>query len=167
VDSAGHDGARPVRVAVVNDYEIVVAGVTAALEPYADRVVVVEAAAGLPVLSDVDVVLYDTFAQRHGDGVPVGDLVPSGARLVVFSWTGDPDVVRACLDAGASGFVCKGTSAADLVDALERVRAGERVVPDGAQATERPEVGRWPGEELGLSQRESEVLALICRGLSN
>lgn len=179
--STPSDPPRPVRVAVVNDYEIVVAGIAAVLAPYADRVVAVELSAGLPVVSEVDVVLYDTFAQRQGDVVPVEDLVPEGVRLVVFSWNGDSALVASSLAAGASGYVSKAASAAELVDALERVHAGERVVPsdmevhDGAVVPADPDhgvehdqsLGRWPGDEFGLSARESEVLALICRGLSN
>lgn len=161
------------RIAVVNDYEIVVAGIAAVLEPYADRVTVVETDAGLPVLTDVDVVLYDTFAQPNADRLPVEKLVADGARLVVFSWNGDAALVQASLDAGASGFVSKGTTAVDLVDALLRVHAGEVVVPmeleDALQVRreEQRELGGWPGEEHGLSPREAEVLALICQGLSN
>ncbi|MCW2816444.1 MAG: liaR 1 [Nocardioides sp.] len=169
------------RVAILNDYEIVVAGIAAVLEPYADRVSVVETTAGLPVVSDVDVVLYDTFAQRQVDAMPIDDLVPDDARLVVFSWNGDAALVAASLAAGASGYVSKSSSAQELVEALERVRAGERVVPDDLLVAEGDvvpadpdhgadhdqELGRWPGDEFGLSARESEVLALICRGLSN
>jgi two-component system, NarL family, response regulator LiaR len=158
---------RPVRVAVANDYEIVVAGIAAVLAAYADRVVVVERTAGLPVVSAVDVVLYDTFAQRKGHGLPLADLTVDGARLVVFSWVSEPGVVDAALASGASGFVSKGATAADLVDVLERVHAGEVVRPPADDAVPDGELGRWPGDELGLSQRESEVLALICRGMSN
>ena len=56
----------PVRLAIVNDYEIVVSGLAAMLEGHRDRVHVVEINAQTPVLSDVDVVLVDTFGQpRH------------------------------------------------------------------------------------------------------
>lgn len=174
MSTAGQDdGARPVRVAVVNDYEIVVAGIAAALEPFAERVTVVEITAGLPVISDVDVVLYDTFAQRRGGWVPVERLVGEGTRLVVFSWNGDHDLVEEAIKAGASGFISKSTTAADLVEALVQVHAGVQVVPEEPSAPApdpddaRQEVGRWPGAEAGLSPRESEVLALICRGMSN
>jgi DNA-binding NarL/FixJ family response regulator len=181
VSSAPTDAARPVRVAIANDYEIVVAGMAAVLEPYADRVAVVELAAGLPVVSDVDVVLYDTFAQRQGEAVPVRDLVGGGTRLVVFSWNGDAALVAASLAAGASGYVSKGSTADELVAALERVHAGEEVVPVAMAVAEgdvvpadpdhgldqEQDLGRWPGDLQGLSARESEVLALICRGLSN
>ena len=157
--------ASPVRVAIVNDYEIVVAGIAAALEPYAERVTVVEIAAGLPVVSDVDVVLYDTFGQVQGDAVDLDALVQGGtARLVVFTWNTDPDLVERAIKLGASGYVDKGLDAEQLVSAIERVHAGERVLPVGHDTDT---FGRWPGDEHGLSARESEVLALICQGLSN
>ncbi|MEO9322894.1 response regulator transcription factor [Nocardioides sp. C4-1] len=170
------DASRPVRVAIVNDYEIVVAGIAAVLEPYAERVQLVELTAGLPVVSEVDVVLYDTFAQRQDSPTPPDELVGDRARLVVFSWDGERDLVAAALDNGASGYVSKGVTASELVDALERVHAGERVVSAptpgrpgeaGGSPAEIATTGRWPGDDFGLSARESEVLALICRGLSN
>ncbi len=56
-------------------------------------------------------------------------------------------------------------TAEELVEAIERVHRGERVLPTQMSATAK--FGRWPGDQHGLSARESEVLALICQGLSN
>ena len=159
----------PIRVAIVNDYEIVVAGVAAMLAPHHDRVNVVELDSGLPVLSDVDVILYDTFSQVQGAGVDLEDLVrDSDARVVIFSWTLLVGVVRKAIDRGACGFLSKGLSAEEIVAAIEAVHEGETVGPrDSAAGIESPEAGDWPGREHGLSARESEVLALITQGLSN
>lgn len=159
----------PIRVAIVNDYEIVVAGVAAMLAPHHDRVNVVELDSGLPVLSDVDVILYDTFSQIQGDGVDLEDLVrDSDARVVIFSWTLQESVVRRAIDRGASGYLSKGLSADEIVAAIVAVHNGETVAPrESADAVDEPAVGDWPGREQGLSARESEVLALITQGLSN
>ncbi len=158
----------PVRVAVVNDYAIVVAGTVRVLEPYADRVKVVELDSRTPVVGDVDVVLYDTFSASQGAACRPEVLVGAGARFVVFSWNTDPHQVRASLDRGAHGYVSKACTPEELVEAVERVHRGERVAPVGDTAPDRGELyGRWPGDEHGLSARESEVLALICQGLSN
>lgn len=152
----------PVRIAVVNDYDLVVAGIAALLEPYADRIELVELDTGAGVRSEVDVILYDTFAQVPGDGVDLVRLMGGGrARVVIFSWTTDPMVVRRALERGASAYLSKEMGADELVAALERVHAGEQVVPG---STER---GDWPGRRLGLTPREAEVLALITQGLSN
>ena len=159
----------PIRVAVVNDYEMVVAGVAAMLAPHHDRVVVVEIDSGLPVLSDVDVILYDTFGQVQGDGVDLDDLVQgSDARVVIFSWNLQPDLVVRAIDRGAAGYVSKALPADEIVAAIEAVHTGERVTPKpSAEANDRSATGEWPGREHGLTARESEVLALITQGLSN
>ena len=69
---------RPLRVAIVNDYDLVVAGVAAMLAPHHERVAVVELDSNLPVVSDVDVILYDTFGQVQGDGVDLEAHTPDG-----------------------------------------------------------------------------------------
>lgn len=159
----------PIRVAIVNDYEIVVAGVAAMLAPHHERVNVVELDSGLPVLSEVDVILYDTFSQIQGDGVDLEDLVQgSDARVVIFSWNLQDAVVRKAIDRGASGYLSKGMSAEEVVASIEAVHSGETVVPrESTDTVEKPDAGDWPGREHGLSARESEVLALITQGLSN
>lgn len=83
--------ARPVRLGIVNDYELVVRGTAALLAPYDDRVQVVELASLEPVVSHVDVLLYDTFGQLQGDRVDVAGLTADRAcPVVVFSWNTDP-----------------------------------------------------------------------------
>ena len=158
-----------VRVAIVNDYEIVVAGIASVLAEHADRVAVVELDARVPVVSDVDVVLYDTYGQVQGSGIDMSALVgPGQAKVVVFSWNVSSELVQQSLDAGAAGYVSKGVSSEELVDVVERVHAGECVLPDvSVTAPSGDAIGRWPGRDEGLSARESEVLALICQGFSN
>ena len=158
----------PIRVAVVNDYEIVVAGVAAMLAPYQHRVVVVELDSSLPVISDVDVILYDTFAAVQGDGVDLDDLVRGGgAQVVIFSWNVDEELVRKALERGAAGYLSKGLDAEQVVAGIEAVVRGETVTPPEVAVAERDAAGEWPGREFGLSAREAEVLALITQGLSN
>lgn len=159
----------PVRVAVVNDYEIVVVGIAGILQQFPDRVQVVELDSGLPVRADVDVVLYDSFGQLQGNAMDVQGLVGgSDAKVVVFSWNLQPELVDEAFAAGASGYISKGVTGEELVKLIERVHAGDRVAP-AAEAEETPGdvFGTWPGEVNGLSPREAEVLALICQGLSN
>ena len=161
------DHSTPIRLAIVNDYEIVVAGVAAMLAPHQERVTVVELDSGLPVMSQVDVILYDTFGQVQGDGVDLEDLVrDSGARVVIFSWNLQHDLVERAIEHGAAGYLSKGLGADEIVEALEQVRAGKVVVPAEQEPVDRG-AGVWPGREFGLTEREAEVLALITQGLSN
>ncbi|GAB3768862.1 DNA-binding NarL/FixJ family response regulator [Nocardioides ginsengisegetis] len=158
----------PIRIAIVNDYELVVAGVAAMLSPFHDRVAVVELDSGLPVVSDVDVILYDTFGQVQGDGIDLEDLVRgSDARVVIFSWNLQPELVARAIDKGASGYLSKGMSGDEVVEAVEAVHDGTIVTPSEAAAVDRGAAGDWPGREAGLTAREAEVLALITQGLSN
>jgi DNA-binding NarL/FixJ family response regulator len=156
----------------VNDYEIVVAGIAAMLAPHRDRVAVVELDAGVGVVSDVDVVLYDTFGQVQGDGVDLEDLVRhSGARVVIYSWNTEADVVRHAIDRGAAGYLAKSLPADQVVQALEAVHAGSTAVLPGdrgeAEAAAEVTPARWPGVDHRLTARESEVLVLITQGFSN
>jgi NarL family two-component system response regulator LiaR len=159
---------RPVRVAVVNDYELVVVGVAALLEPFAERVQVVELDSGLPVLQEVDVILYDSFGQVQGKGVDVDALIDgSDAKVVIYSWNLHGELVQDSLKAGAAAYVSKGVPAEKLVEAIERVHMGERVLPGGAGAVSPKPESTWPGKNHGLTVRESEIVALITQGLSN
>ena len=84
----------PLRLAIVDDYAVVIAGVASFLA--AERIEVVETGASKPVISDVDIVLYDTFAQVDGDGIDLEDFVrDSGAKVVIYSWNLQPQSDRA------------------------------------------------------------------------
>lgn len=162
----GANGA--VRVALVDDYELVLAGVARMFDHYRDRVEVVEISVDQTVSEDVDVALYDTFAQGEADGPDLGVLIdnPHARTVVVYSWIVEPELVSMALARGARGYLSKTSTAAELVDALERVDAGEIVV--GGARARRSTVGLdWPGRSEGLTERESEVLALITQGRSN
>jgi two-component system, NarL family, response regulator LiaR len=157
----------PVRVAINDDYELVIAGVAALLAPYADRVDVVELDANKPTATDVDIILYDTFGQDEGADLEVDSLSLSGRpKVVVFSWNVQRELIQGAISAGAAGYLWKGMPADDIVAALEKVHAGEMVTPP-EDAQPNLETGAWPGQEFGLSAREAEIVALITQGLTN
>jgi DNA-binding NarL/FixJ family response regulator len=76
---------RPITVALVDDYDVVLVGVADMLERYRDRVVVAELDATMAVDDVVDIVLYDSFAQPESDHDEIGVLVanPRARRVVV------------------------------------------------------------------------------------
>lgn len=158
-----------VRVALVNDYELVLRGLAEMLAPFSDQVELVQLDAGHRVTSDVDVALYDTFAQPRPDDEHVSRLVanPRIRTVAVFTWKTDARLVDAAVRRGATGYFAKSVTGRALVDGLLEVAAGGTVLagPEG-----RVRVGPgvvWPGQELGISDRQSEVLALITQGKSN
>jgi len=157
---------RPVRLAIVDDYAVVVAGVASFLADHG--IDVVETGASQPVVSDVDIVLYDTFGQVQGVELDLEDFVrDSGARVVIYSWNLQSQLIDEALAAGASGYLSKVLTGPQVVDALERVLAGEVMVLTGDHETSVGGAGDWPGRAAGLSSREAEVIALITQGLSN
>jgi NarL family two-component system response regulator LiaR len=156
----------PIRLAIVDDYAVVVAGVASFLT--AENIHVVETGATKPVISDVDIVLYDTFGQVEGTGIDLTDFVrDSGAKVVIYSWNLQPQLIRQALAEGASGYLSKVLTGPEIVRALERVMAGETVVLTGDQESSVGGAGDWPGRAAGLSSREAEIIALITQGLSN
>ena len=157
---------RPLRLAIVDDYAVVIAGVASFLAE--ERIDVVETGANMPVITDVDVVLYDTFGQVTGEGLNLEDFVrDSGAKVVLYSWNLQPALIEEALAGGASGYLSKVLTGPVIVEALERIVAGEKVVLTGDHETSVGGAGDWPGRSAGLSPREAEVVALIARGLSN
>jgi len=158
----------PIQVALVDDYDVVVIGVANMLEPYRDRVVVAELDTNKAVEDDVDIALYDSFAQPESDHDEVKTLIdnPRARRVVVYTWNFHPELLSMAQDLGVHGYLSKALSARELVAALEAVHAGETVVsPSPAKA--RTQNGDWPGRHEGLTDRESEILALITQGKNN
>ena len=144
----------PIAVGVYDEPELIVSGIDAMLARHG-RVVTITTDDPAP---EVDVVLCDPV----GRGVQIEEYLAVVAALtvapvLVFTWSLSPSSVRRSLEAGARGYVSKGTSAADLVAAVRAVHRGEAVSPVVAEVL----------ESVQLSNRETEVLARICRGLSN
>jgi NarL family two-component system response regulator LiaR len=162
----GSQVSSPIRLAIVDDYAVVVAGVASFLA--VERIDVVETGTSLPVVSDVDIVLYDTFAQVEGKGIDLRDYVrDSGAKVVVYSWNLRADLIDQAIAGGASGYLSKVLTGPAVVAALERIMNGEIVILAGDDETSVDGAGDWPGRSAGLSPREAEIVALIARGLSN
>jgi DNA-binding NarL/FixJ family response regulator len=160
---------RPITVALVDDYDVVLMGVAKMFDRYRDRVVIAELDANMGLEDAVDVVLYDSFAQPESDHEEIGVLVanPRARRVVVYTWNFHPDLIESARQQGAHGYISKTLPARELVAALEAVHAGETIISDVPPRV-RSAVGLdWPGRGEGLSDRESEILALITQGKSN
>ncbi|GAA1129234.1 response regulator transcription factor [Nocardioides aquiterrae] len=154
---------RPIRVALSNDYEIALLGLAQMLASYPDQVHVVALTTEVAMTHDPDVILFDTFGRLFEDDPKLGKVVAENdALVIVYSWDDYPE--EAARRAGAAGYVSKRASAQELVAAIVAIHDGhepERVEDDGEA------VMTWPGQALGLSQREAEMLTFIVRGLTN
>lgn len=163
----------PVRVCVVDDYDIVVAGTAALLAPHADLVRVVERTTEEGPDHAVDVALLDCFALPDGAAI-IAELAehPNVGRVAVYAWDVDHDLIEAALQSGAHGFLSKALDGRRLAEGIVGVHQGREVVarsdgePTPTADVHDPGVRRWPGQSAGLTERESEVLALITQGRS-
>src|SRR6476620_8106457 len=159
----------PVCVALVDDYDVVVIGLAHLFDAYADRIVVAELDANTPITDDVDVALYDSFAQPEADFEDIEVLVdnPHALHVAVYTWNFDPTLVDTALNKGAHGYLSKTLPARDLVTAIESIAAGEIVVSEPPSQSRTAPGLDWPGRTEGLTDREAEVIALITQGRSN
>ena len=160
---------RPLTVALVDDYDIVLTGLAHMFDHYRDRVVVAEIDANAPLSDSVDVVLYDSFAQPESDHHEIGELVTNAKarKVVVYTWNFHPDLVESAQKQGVHGYLSKALPARELVAALEAVHGGATVVsPVSGRSTSSLGLD-WPGRREGFTDRESEILALITQGKNN
>ena len=160
---------RPLTVTLVDDYDVVLAGLAHMFDHYRDRVLVSEIDANATLSDSIDIVLYDSFAQPESDHQEIGELVrnPRARHVVVYTWNFQPDLVASALEEGVHGYLSKTLAAKDLVAALEAVSRGEIVVSEPRRRMPSAAGLDWPGREEGITDRESEILALITQGKSN
>jgi DNA-binding NarL/FixJ family response regulator len=162
--------AKPIQVALVNDYEIVLEGLRALLKPSEREIHVVELDVRKAPRRRVDLTLLDTYGEVESLGDRVRTLAadPGNGIIVLFSFSDHPQAVRRAMRAGAQGFISKAESAQQITDGIVAAARGERVVlTRSSQRASIDEVLRWPGREIGLTERESELLSLLSTGMTN
>ena len=159
-------------VAIVNDYELVVRGVAAMLEPYGDRVRLVDLEAGGEPKVHADVALFDTFGGRKHALARARTMLQEGFvdQVVLYTWDANAPFLDEADRIGVAAVISKTATAAELVDAIERVVEGAgptlRLTPS-ARAGRHHEAHLERSEVDMLSAREREVLALLALGLTN
>jgi DNA-binding NarL/FixJ family response regulator len=153
-------GAEPIRVTIVNDFEIVVRGLAAMLAPFGSRVQVVELEAGGHPTQPTDVALFDTFAGRRRSLARIDELAADYdiGKVVLYTWDLPERFLQDIDTRSVDGVILKGLTGEQLVTALERVHRGEPIGIDRADAAD---------GTPALTEREREVLALIALGSSN
>lgn len=155
---------RPVSVVVVSEQSVIAAGIERLLEPYRDRVVVVDEA-----MADLDaVVVYDVFGLYVGKDDDLERVVKRFPdRVLALSRVLQPGLTARALDLGAVASVSVGLPAPELVEAIENFAAGH--LQDGSQADldNQADRRRQLGRDVDLTPREQDVIALIVAGRSN
>ena len=159
---------KKIRLLVADDHMVMRMGLVHAASAQSDLEVIAEVESGEEAieayrLHHPDVLILDLRMHGLGGLATIRALRKEfpRARIVVFSNYARGEEVYQALKAGAAGFVVKTMNLAQLLDAIRRVHAGERYVP--------PELAMRLGERTlsPLSERETEVLALIAKGQIN
>lgn len=161
-----------IRVLLVDDHPVVREGLRGMLEAEADLTVVGEAGSGEEAVAqarvvEADVILMD-LRMRDLDGVGATERIladdPRAKVVVLTTYETDADILRA-VEAGASGYLLKDASRADLANAIRAAARGETVLAPSVAGRLVNQVRR-PATQ-SLSAREIEVLTLVAKGLTN
>lgn len=167
-----------IRVMLADDHPVVLAGMKALLDGVADITVVGEATTGPGALlafreTSPDIAVLD-ISLPEINGLKLAEIAAADfpkVKVLALTVHEDRAYVQPMMKAGARGYLLKRSAADELVRAIRAIADGglyldpavaEMVVPAASadQATGKPQLAE-------LSQRETEVLQMISRGLSN
>jgi two-component system, NarL family, response regulator DevR len=160
------------RIMIVDDHEVVRLGMRAVFELEPDLAVVGEASSGAEALAKVPVldpqlILMDVRMEKM-DGIEacreIKSRYPDVHILMITSYSDEEAVISSVL-AGASGYLLKHLSRAELLRSIRHVAAGQTLIDANAKKQAMEKLAETPGSEL--TEREREVLALVARGYTN
>ncbi len=175
-------GEQPrIRILLADEQSLFREAVRVVLESQPDLEVVSEAGDGLQAALEAertrpDVALVDAHLP-NADGVHITPLILERrpeCKVVVLADVEDHELLIEALEAGASGFLTKGSPLSELIDAARRVQRGEVLIPPrllgpllGRLIRRRREQDQAYRQMSKLTKREKEILALLSDGADN
>ena len=163
-----------VRVLIVDAQEVFRRGVHAVVGDDTRFEIVAETsresqAASLAGSTAADVVIYDPGAHATRVLADLAGLQPT-PRVLVLTTRSSPEDLYAMIRSGATGYLLKDCTPADLLGAIALVSDGQTVVAPQLAATLVADLNQETGRQAdrsGLTERELEVLSEVARGLTN
>ena len=171
----------PIQVLIVEDHPIVAEGLACLMKSYNDLAVIATATSVEDTVAAVtdtcpDVAVVD-FHLPDGTGADAAEHIrghcPTTAIVFLTADDSDERLLRA-IEAGASGYLLKSVTGAEIIQSIRAAAAGKTLIPAGAIATalaERAKITREQSRHAqvlaSLTPRESEILALMIDGLDN
>ncbi|MGI8594138.1 MAG: response regulator, partial [Solirubrobacteraceae bacterium] len=163
---------KPLRCIVADDHAATRQGASEILTAQGDIEVVASASDGPEAVHLIshylpDLAIIDVLMPGQGGLDVCHEVREAGLPTAVLIYTGfpDPEVVRACLEAGARGFVLKSAQAEELLRAVRTIAAGDTYVDH--TATQGEAEAPADSHRSVLSKREREVLQLLADGRTN
>jgi two-component system response regulator DevR len=171
--------ARPLRLLVVDDHEVVRQGLVSLLERREHFQVVAEAGTAAEAVEmarkfEPDLVVMDVRLP-DGSGIEACREIRAefpGTRVVILTSYPDEEAVLSAIIAGASGYLLKQIRGRDLISALESVGRGESLLDPAVtekvlDRVRRIATGTYTDEMAQLTQQEQKILLLVAEGKTN
>ncbi|HEX7544516.1 MAG TPA: response regulator transcription factor [Candidatus Limnocylindrales bacterium] len=171
--------ARPLRLLVVDDHEVVRQGLVSLLDRREHFQVVAEAGTAAEAVEmarkfEPDLVVMDVRLP-DGSGIEACREIRAefpGTRVVILTSYPDEEAVLSAIIAGASGYLLKQIRGRDLISALEAVGRGESLLDPAVtekvlDRVRRIATGTYTDEMAQLTQQEQKILLLVAEGKTN
>lgn len=165
-----------IKIVVADDHEMVRIGVCAYLNAQPDMEVIAEATNGAEAVEQAllyrpDCILMDYVMPEKNGAEAAAEILsiwPSARIMMVTSFL-DDDKVYPALEAGVISYILKTSNAKQIADAIRQTVNGQSVVePEVTQKMmQRMRRGAEPALHEQLTEREIEVLELLCKGRTN
>jgi two-component system, NarL family, nitrate/nitrite response regulator NarL len=173
---------KPIRIAIIDDHAILVAGLCMLIQAHPEMVVVGKAknrAEALEIVTSEqpDIILLDLdLGNENGiDFLPELLSRRPKAQVIILTGVRDPDIHHRAVTLGATGLVLKEQAAETLIRAIDRVHAGEVWLDRALMATVINKMSRLDEPRKSdletakiatLTHREKEIITLIAQGLN-
>jgi NarL family two-component system response regulator LiaR len=168
------DMSEPIRVLIVDDHDMVRAGLATFLEVSDDLELIAEARNGRDAIRACeqtlpDVILMDLVMPEMDGVTATQEIRKRWPQIQVVALTSfqDGDLVQQALQAGAIGYLLKNTNIQALTNAIRQAHAGKSTLAHEALQALVESRQHPPEPEVHLTPRELEVLALMVEGLNN